>query len=95
MLDAICTNTFAPSHITASSAFPESAAAAVEDLKRKIYALLASGYHFVPISMETSGAIGPSAIAFIKEVGRRIADWEANSRVTSFLFLRISIAIVR
>ena len=75
-----------PLLITASSAFPESAATA-KDSKSKKYISLASRYHLVPFSVETSRVIGPSAIASITEVGGRIADREDDSRSTSF-FLR-------
>ena len=88
---ATCTDTFAPSLITTSSALP---AAAAEDSKRGEHTLLESGFYSYPFSVETSGVIGSSAIALIKEVGRRIADREDDSRSTSILFLKISLAIV-
>ena len=96
MWDATCTDTFTPSLITVSSAFPGSAATAAKDLKRMKYASLASsGYHFVPFSVETSGVIATSAIALIKEVGCHIADREDDSHITSFHYQRISHAIIR
>ena len=53
MWNATCSDTFAPLLITASSAFPGSAANAAEDSKRRNYASQASGYHFVPFSVGT------------------------------------------
>ena len=91
--NATCCDTFAPSLITALSAFCVSAATAAEDLKHRKHELLASGYHFVPFSMETSGIIVPSAIALFKEVSRHITDREDDSLAISFLFQRISFAI--
>ena len=95
MRDATCSVTFAPSLITALSAFPGSSATAAEDLWCRKYVSLASGYHFVPFSVETSGVIVHSAISFIREVGRHIADREDDSCATSFLIQRISLAIVQ
>ena len=46
---------------------------------RRKYESPASGYHFVPFSVETSGVIGPAAIALVNEVGRPIADQEDDS----------------
>ena len=86
---------FASSLINASSALPGSSATAAEDSKRRKCASLAFGYHFVPFFVEISGVIGLSAIALIKEAGCRIADWEDDSRATSFLFQIISLVIVR
>ena len=95
MWHSTCFDTFAPSLITASSSFTGSAAAAAEDSTRRKYASLASSYHFIPFTVETSGVIDPSAITLIKEVTHSIADREDDSRATSFLFLSTSLVIVR
>ena len=63
-----------PLVITASSSIAGLAATPADDLWRRKYTSLASGYHFVPFSADTPGVIGLSAIAIIIEVGRRIAD---------------------
>ena len=79
MWDATCSDNNAASFIIASSALPRSATTAAEDLRRRKQESLASGYHTVPLTEQTSGVIGPAAIALIKEVGRRIAVREDDS----------------
>ena len=93
MQNATCSGTFVPSFVTASSAFPGSAVAAAKDLQHIKYASLASSYHLVPFSVETSHIVGPFIIASIKEAGCHIADREDYSCNTS-PFQRLSLAIV-
>ena len=61
------------------------------------YATLASQYLFVPLAVETSGVIGPAGtkFKFIKELGQRIAAVTGERRETSWLWQRMSMAIIR
>ena len=48
-----------------------------------------------PVAMETMGSWGPSGLAFVKEIGQRIADATGEKRSTSFLFQSIGLAAQR
>ena len=82
-------------HVTACSDDAGSAAANAEIRKCQKYHDIISGVDFVPVAIETSGAWGQQAITLINEIGRRIASTTYDNRATSFLRLRLSIAIQR
>ena len=50
---------------------------------------------FVPIALETLGAIAPCSLDFITDVGRRLSAATGDARETAFLFQRISVALQR
>ena len=52
-------------------------------------------YHFVPITVETMGALGDKADSFLHELGRRLAVVSGDRRETNYLLQRVSIAIQR
>ena len=93
--DVTCPDTFAMSHVTASSSEAGSAAAAAETKKIRKYNDIISGVDFVPVAIETSGVWGDSAMSLIKEVGRRIAAATHDKRSTMFLRQRLSVAVQR
>jgi len=57
--------------------------------------LVSQSVLFVPISLETLGAIAPCSLDFITEVGRRLSAATGDARETAFLFHRISVAVQR
>ena len=72
----------APSHLQGSSTVLGSAAAAAEAKATK-YAPLAMAHEFVPVAIETMGTRGPwgaRELAFINELGRRIAEQTGDPR---------------
>jgi len=87
--DATCPETFAVSHVLASSIRAGSTVATVEAMKSRKYA---TGVDFIPIAIETSGTCGEH-IAL--EFGRRMATVTHEPRSTAFLRQRISVAIQR
>ena len=93
--DATCPDTFAVSHVQASSTRAGSAAAAAEVQKSQKYADITTGVDFVPVAIETSGTWGEQAIDLVKEIGRRIAEATHEPRSTAFLRQRLSIAVQR
>jgi len=93
--DATCPDTLAPSHLQGSSTVPGSAAAAAEAKKATKYAPLAMAHEFVPVAIETMGTWGARGLAFINEVGRRIAEQTCDPRSTAFLKQRLSLAVQR
>jgi len=93
--DATCPDTFADSHIQASSTRAGSAAALAEATKSQKYSDITTGVDFVPVAIETSGTWGEQASDLVREIGRRIAAVEHEPRSTVFLRQRISVAIQR
>ena len=62
-----------------------------ESKKKVKYACLTSTFHFVPIAIETLGAFGQEAQAFMRELGRRITTATGERRATEFLWQRLSV----
>ena len=71
--DATCPDTFASSHLVASSNEAGSAAATAEVNKTLKYNDIISGVDFVPVAIETSGVWGRQGFELVNEIGRRIA----------------------
>ena len=59
------------------------------------YTYLSATYCFVPVAIETFGALGETAIDFLRDLGRRIAKVTGERRATEFLLQLISCAIQR
>ena len=56
---------------------------------------LGLAYIFTPTAIETSGAIGPRARPFLKELGRRLRRETGEANSTSHLVQRLSVAVQR
>jgi hypothetical protein len=61
--------------------------------KEDKYASAIANYTFVPIALETLGAIGTKATSFLRELGRRLSLATDDPRETAFLFQRLSVAL--
>ena len=66
-----------------------------EERKRRHYSEISSRYKFAPIAVETSGVLGPATSKFLRELGRLISARTGERRETTWLYQRLSIAIVR
>ena len=93
--DATCPDTLAPSHVHQSSVSAGSSAAASESVKLGKYAALAVDHEIVPIAIETLGTWGCLGLAFVNELGKRIASVSGDQRATVFLKQRLSLAVQR
>ena len=93
--DATCTDTFSAGNLLTSAAFPGSAARSAEESKISKYSGLTDRFHFVPVSIETSGVLGPLSLRFLKELGHKAALVRHEPRELEWLFQRISLAVVR
>ena len=93
--DVTCPNTFAESHVQASSTRAGLAAEAAEASKARKYADITTGVDFIPVAIETSGTWGEQGFDLIRKIGRRIAEVTHEPRATSFLRQRLSVAIQR
>ena len=91
--DFTCPDTLAPSHLNHAVIAPGTVAADAERHKQTKYAALSTTYNFVPVAIETFGAFGDEASAFIQDVGRRILAATHEPRSAEFLYQRLSVAI--
>jgi len=64
-----------------------------EQLKIVKYAALSKEFQFIPKAIETLGPVGEEATRFLQELGRRIEAVTRDSRSTSFLWQRLSVAV--
>ena len=93
--DATCTDTFCQTSLPETATTAGAAADKAEARKRTRYAALQSRYRFEPIAVETTGVLGRTTAAFLRELGRRISACTGDKRETSWLLQRISIAVAR
>ena len=54
---------------------------------------LTNMYKFIPIAIETLGAMGPKTRDFIKSLGKRITRQTGDQREAFFLTQRLSVAV--
>jgi hypothetical protein len=66
-----------------------------EDRKRMKYNTLSTLYMFVPVAVETMGALGEEASDFLHDLGKRIERVSGERRATEYLLQRISVAVQR
>ena len=93
--DATCVDTFSSTAVVDSAITPGSAAMAAEERKRNRYSTLTDRYLFEPVAIETTGVMGPSTRSFLQRLGRQMSTRTGNSRETSWLIERVSLAVVR
>jgi hypothetical protein len=93
--DFTCPDTLAPSHLDLAVSGPGIVACEAEERKRMKYSNLSATYCFVPVAVETLGALGADATDFMLQLGRRIATVTGERRATEYLLQRLSVAIQR
>jgi len=93
--DVTVPDTFAESHLSSTSVEQGTAAKQAADNKTTKYQELETTHIFFPVAVETAGSWGHQAIELVQEIGRRIADITEDSRETTFLFQRLSVALQR
>ena len=93
--DATSPDTFAASYRGQATLDHGCVAARAEERKGEKYTHLAPHYLIQLVAIETSGAFGPSTMAFLKELGRRISRATGEPRSTQFLLQRLSAAVQR
>jgi len=72
--DVTCPDTLAPSHLNTAINGSDIVVCEAADKKRNRYANLAPSFCFVPVAVETLGALGAGAVGLLYERGRRIAE---------------------
>jgi len=93
--DVTCPDTLAPSHLNRAVIGPGVVATDAESHKLTKYETISRTHCFVPVAVETLGALGDDATAFLKDLGRRIEVVTKERRATEFLMQRVSVALHR
>ena len=82
--DVTCPDTLAPSHINHAVMGPGAVASIAELNKRTKYEDISRTFHFIPVAVETLGALGEDAGAFLKDLGARIKSVTQERRAFEF-----------
>ena len=93
--DSTCSDTFAASNVLHTALQTAYAADLAEANKRQKYQLLTDRYIFQPVAVETTGVIGSTTKAFLKELGRRMASETGDIHEGAWLRQRLSFAVAR
>ena len=95
MWDASCVDTLAPSHRVLAAREAGAVADHAEHCKRLKYHHLDSTHCFIPVAIETLGAMGSEARSFFREVARRMEECTGDHRSHQFLLQRVAVAVQR
>jgi hypothetical protein len=93
--DVTVTNTLADSYLSSSSQQTGGAAELAATRKEIKYSDLSQRYTFIPIAVETLGAINFTGMNFLSDIGHRLTELSGDPRETSYLFQRISVVVQR
>ena len=94
--DTTCPDTFAPSYISSAISGEAGAVASLaEQRKRAKYINLGLCHLFQLVAIETTGAICPQSLEFLKELGQRLRQVSGESNSTTYLLQRLSVAVQR
>ena len=88
-------NTLAQSHRARAERGPGVVANFAEDQKCRKYTSLTPSYIFTPVCIESLGAWGDNAKAFIRKIGRRVKEVSGEPRSISFLIQRFALDVQR
>lgn len=93
--DVTVSDTLAPSYRHLSSISAGKVAERAAELKVAKYSTISVSHEFLPIAFETLGPLNSAAQTFIASLGKRISNVTGDTRESSFLFQRLSIALQR
>ena len=93
--DFTCPDTLAASHLNRAVLNAGAVANDSERRKSSKYRSLAALYSFMPVAVETLGALGEEASAFFSDLGHRIAAVTNEPRSFQFLMQRLSVTVQR
>ena len=89
--DATCPDTFAPSHSSLASG--EAGAVAAQVRKHSKYCHLDSSYTFVPVAIETSGAVGTRSTEFLRELGYRLRQATGEVKASMYIYTSCNVSV--
>ena len=84
-----CPDTLAPSHLSLTIREGGAVASDAENRKQAKY----STHHFIPVAIETLGALGKEASMFFQDLGQRLIASTSDPMSRTHLLQRISVAI--
>jgi hypothetical protein len=84
-------DTLAASHLDRAVLKAGTVAADTENRQSAKFTCLSARYKFVPVAIETLGALGDEAFSFFKVLGHRIACVTAEPRYFQFLMQRLAV----
>ena len=90
--DATAPDTLACSYLQDSSVTAGAVAEGAAAKKTVKYQEITRSHIFVPLAIESLGPINAEGLAFLHEIGRRLARVSGDNRETAFLMQRISVA---
>jgi len=93
--DVTVPDTYAESHTGSTATKPGAAAQKTAQNKIDKYSKLASTHIFYPFAIKTDGTWHEMAIELTQEIDRRITTITEDTRETTFLFQRLSVALQR
>jgi hypothetical protein len=93
--DFTCPDTLATSHRNVAISGQGKVARNAEEKKRSKYSKLLATHFFIPIAVESLGALGDEALIFFREIGSRIAVTSGEPRSFMYLMQQLSVAIQR
>ena len=93
--DVTCSDSLAPSLRDIAIREPGAVAAAAEHRKRSKYSHLNATHHFIPIAVETLGALGEDAHSFFWDLAKRLETVNENRRSHQFLLQQVAVAVQR
>ena len=93
--DVSVRDTFGISHIGTNSVQSDGAAETAARNKRTKYSDIIATHLFIPVVVETLGALCTSSIEVLTDLDKRISDISSDPRETAFLFQRLTIALHR
>jgi len=91
--DVTCPDTLASSYLNRAVTGAGAVANEAERRKHLKYETISRSHHFVPIAIETLGALGEEAMAFLRELSSHVAAVTKDSRSLTLLMQRISITV--
>jgi Reverse transcriptase (RNA-dependent DNA polymerase) len=93
--DVTCPDTLAASHLNRAVTGHGAVANDAEQRKQLKYEAISQTHCFVPVAVETLGALGQEASDFLKDLGGRITAVTKERRAHEFLLQRVSVAVQR
>jgi len=93
--DVTCPDTLAPSHLNRAVTGPGAVASFAEVNKCLKYDEISRTHVFIPIAVESMGAVGEDGLSFLRELGARIMHVSKEPSSFEFLMQRVSVDIQR
>ena len=91
--DIAIPDTFSKSHLSSTAAEQGAAGRQAADNKTAKYQGLEKTQIFFPVAIDTAGSWGQQSTELVQEIGRHTTVITEDSRETTFLFQRLSIAL--